>query len=81
MAQATENDDPSFAAQDDLISLASHMRHAGCRLPSLTSSIEKEAYAKVAVASSKVRFLLFFLSKNIFEVAYLSVSSSLGSDW
>ena len=81
MAQATENDDPSFAAQDDLISLPSRMRHEGCRLSFLTSSIEKEAYAKVAVASSKVRFLLFFLSKNIFEVAYLSLSSSLGSDW
>ncbi|KAF2593558.1 hypothetical protein F2Q70_00042443 [Brassica cretica] len=30
------------------------MRSAGCRLPSLASSAEKEAYAKVAVASSKV---------------------------
>ncbi|KAF3555955.1 hypothetical protein F2Q69_00015089 [Brassica cretica] len=29
-------------------------RSAGCRLPSLASSAEKEAYAKVAVASSKV---------------------------
>ncbi|KAF2535122.1 hypothetical protein F2Q68_00020551 [Brassica cretica] len=46
-------DDPLFAAQDDLISLAGRMRSAGCRLPSLTSSTEKEAYAKVAVASSK----------------------------
>ncbi|XP_013665375.2 uncharacterized protein LOC106369810 [Brassica napus] len=38
----------------DLISLAGCMRSAGCRLPSLASSVEKEAYAKVAVASSKV---------------------------
>ncbi|KAG2270590.1 hypothetical protein Bca52824_065145 [Brassica carinata] len=30
------------------------MRSVGCRLPSLTSSVEKEAYPKVAVASSKV---------------------------
>ncbi|KAG2288760.1 hypothetical protein Bca52824_048364 [Brassica carinata] len=30
------------------------MRSAGCRLPSLASSVEREAYAKVAVASSKV---------------------------
>ncbi|KAG2284758.1 hypothetical protein Bca52824_055978 [Brassica carinata] len=30
------------------------MRSAGCRLPSLASSVEKEAYAKVAVASSRV---------------------------
>ncbi|KAF3550418.1 hypothetical protein DY000_02010234 [Brassica cretica] len=30
------------------------MRSAGCCLPSLASSAEKEAYAKVAVASSKV---------------------------
>ncbi|XP_048611573.1 uncharacterized protein LOC106393026 [Brassica napus] len=43
-----------FAAQSDLISLAGRMRSAGCRLPSLASSAEKEAYAKVAVASSKV---------------------------
>ena len=47
-----------FAAQSDLISLAGRMRSAGCRLPSLASSAEKEAYAKVAVASSKVHFLL-----------------------
>ncbi|KAF2555693.1 hypothetical protein F2Q68_00014197 [Brassica cretica] len=38
----------------DLISLAGRMRSAGCRLPSLASSAEKKAYAKVAVASSKV---------------------------
>ncbi|KAG2256505.1 hypothetical protein Bca52824_075799 [Brassica carinata] len=30
------------------------MRSAGCRLPSLAFSAEKEAYANVAVASSKV---------------------------
>ncbi|XP_009124888.1 uncharacterized protein At3g60930, chloroplastic [Brassica rapa] len=40
--------------QSDLISIAGRMRSAGCRLPSLASSVEKEAYAKVAVASSKV---------------------------
>ena len=45
-----------FAAQGDLISLTGRMRSAGCRPPSLASSAEKEAYAKVAVASSKVRF-------------------------
>ncbi|XP_013713721.1 uncharacterized protein At3g60930, chloroplastic-like [Brassica napus] len=44
----------SFGAQSDLISLAGRMRSAGCRLPSLASSVEREAYAKVAVASSKV---------------------------
>ncbi|KAF3557634.1 hypothetical protein F2Q69_00011010 [Brassica cretica] len=49
-----EGDDSSFAAQSDLISLAGRMRSAGCRLPSLASSVEREAYAKVAVASSKV---------------------------
>ena len=51
-----EGDDSSFAAQSDLISLAGRMRSAGSRLPSLASSVEREAYAKVAVASSKVRF-------------------------
>ncbi|KAG2292590.1 hypothetical protein Bca52824_039259 [Brassica carinata] len=30
------------------------MRSAGCRLPSLASSVKREAYAKVAVESSKV---------------------------
>ncbi|KAF2530555.1 hypothetical protein F2Q70_00029592 [Brassica cretica] len=50
----SEGDDPLFAALDDPISLAGRMRSAGCRLPSLTSPTEKEAYAKVAVASSKV---------------------------
>ncbi|KAF3563344.1 hypothetical protein DY000_02016541 [Brassica cretica] len=40
--------------EDDMISLAGRMRSAGCRLPSLTSSTEKLAYAKVVVASSKV---------------------------
>ncbi|KAF3579567.1 hypothetical protein DY000_02031642 [Brassica cretica] len=39
----------SFAAQSDLISLAGRMRSAGCLLPSLASSVEREAYAKVAV--------------------------------
>ncbi|KAF2536013.1 hypothetical protein F2Q70_00027102 [Brassica cretica] len=50
----SEGDGSSFAAQSDLISLAGRMRSAGCRLPSLASSVEREAYAKVAVASSKV---------------------------
>ncbi|KAF2593552.1 hypothetical protein F2Q70_00042445 [Brassica cretica] len=49
-----EGDGSLFAAQGDLISLAGRMRSAGCLLPSLASSAEKEAYAKVAVASSKV---------------------------
>ncbi|KAF3500065.1 hypothetical protein F2Q69_00044663 [Brassica cretica] len=49
-----EGDDSSFATQSDLISLAGRMRSAGCRLPCLASSVEREAYAKVAVASSKV---------------------------
>ena len=40
-----------FAAQGDLISIAGRMRSAGCRLPSLASSAEKEAYATVAVTS------------------------------
>ncbi|XP_013607837.1 PREDICTED: uncharacterized protein At3g60930, chloroplastic-like [Brassica oleracea var. oleracea] len=48
-----EGDGSSFAAQSDLIYLAGRMRSADCRLPSLTSSMEREAYAKVAVASSK----------------------------
>ncbi|KAF2566394.1 hypothetical protein F2Q68_00027895 [Brassica cretica] len=38
---ATEGDGLLFAAQDDMISLAQRMRSAGCRLPSLTSPIEK----------------------------------------
>ncbi|KAF3560461.1 hypothetical protein F2Q69_00015813 [Brassica cretica] len=50
----SEGDGSSFAAQSDLISLAGRMRSAGCRLPSLASSVEREAYAKVDVASSKV---------------------------
>lgn len=50
----SEGDGSSFAAQSDLISLAGRMRSVGCRLPSLASLVEKEAYAKVAVASSKV---------------------------
>ncbi|KAF3563582.1 hypothetical protein DY000_02014255 [Brassica cretica] len=50
----SEGDNSSFAAQSDLISLAGHMRSAGCHLPSLASSVEREAYAKVVVASSKV---------------------------
>ncbi|XP_013608163.1 PREDICTED: uncharacterized protein LOC106314908 [Brassica oleracea var. oleracea] len=49
-----EGDGSMFAAQGDLISLAGRTRSAGCRLPSLASSAEKEAYAKVVVASSKV---------------------------
>uniref|UniRef100_A0A0D3D3P7 Uncharacterized protein n=1 Tax=Brassica oleracea var. oleracea TaxID=109376 RepID=A0A0D3D3P7_BRAOL len=49
-----KGDGSLFAAQGYLISLAGRMRSAGCRLPSLASSSEKEAYAKVAVASSKV---------------------------
>ncbi|KAF3544450.1 hypothetical protein DY000_02009260 [Brassica cretica] len=51
---APEGDGSLFAAQGDLISLAGRMRSAGCRLPSLASLAEKEAYAKVAVASFKV---------------------------
>ena len=51
-----EGDGSLLAAQGDLISLAGRMRSTGCRLPSLASSTEKEAYAKVAVVSSKVRF-------------------------
>ncbi|KAF3528058.1 hypothetical protein DY000_02041763 [Brassica cretica] len=50
----SEGDGSSFAAQSDLISLSGRMRSAGCRLPSLASSVEREAYAKVDVASSKV---------------------------
>ncbi|KAF2604885.1 hypothetical protein F2Q70_00026429 [Brassica cretica] len=41
----SEGDGPLFAAQDDLISLAGRMRSSGCRLPSLSSPTEKEAYA------------------------------------
>ncbi|KAF3583490.1 hypothetical protein F2Q69_00028404 [Brassica cretica] len=48
-----EGDGSLFAAQSDLIFLAGRMRSAGCHLPSLASSVEKEAYAQVAVASSK----------------------------
>ncbi|XP_013713618.1 uncharacterized protein LOC106417345 [Brassica napus] len=50
----SEGDGSLFAAQGKLISLAGRMRSAGCRLPSLVSSDEKEAYAKVAVVSPKV---------------------------
>ncbi|KAF3532288.1 hypothetical protein DY000_02039511 [Brassica cretica] len=49
-----EGDSSFFVAQGDLISHPGRMRSAGCRLPSLASSAEKEAYAKVAVANSKV---------------------------
>ncbi|KAF2556280.1 hypothetical protein F2Q68_00014200 [Brassica cretica] len=49
-----EGDGSLFVAQGDLISLAGRMRSAGCRLSSLASSAEKEAYTKVAVVSSKV---------------------------
>ncbi|KAF3536857.1 hypothetical protein F2Q69_00023735 [Brassica cretica] len=45
-----EGDGSLFAAQGDLISLAGRMRSAGCRLPSLASLVEKEAYAKVTEA-------------------------------
>ena len=51
-----KGDGSSFAAQSDLNSLAGRMMSAGCRLPSLASSVEREVYAKVVVASSKVRF-------------------------
>lgn len=68
----SEGDGPLFTAQDDLISLAGRMRSAGCRLTSLTSPTEKEAYAKVAVASSNVCFLLYFLLKC--ALRFLSVS-------
>ncbi|KAF2567055.1 hypothetical protein F2Q68_00026631 [Brassica cretica] len=40
----SEGDGSSFAAQSDIISLAGRMRFAGCRLPSLASSVEREAY-------------------------------------
>ncbi|KAF3593351.1 hypothetical protein DY000_02022983 [Brassica cretica] len=49
-----EGDGSLFAAQSDLISLAGRMRYEGCHLPSLASSAEKDAYAKVMVVSSKV---------------------------
>ncbi|KAF2586944.1 hypothetical protein F2Q70_00036631 [Brassica cretica] len=49
----SEGDGSLFAAQSDQISLAVRMRSVGCRLPSLASSFEREAYAKVVVASSK----------------------------
>ncbi|KAF3532282.1 hypothetical protein DY000_02039517 [Brassica cretica] len=51
-----EGDGSLFAAQGDLIFLAGRMGFAGSRLPSLASSAEKEAYTKVAMASSKVPF-------------------------
>ena len=65
----SEGDGSSFAAQSDLISLAGHMRSAGCRLPSLASSVEREAYAKVSVESSKVRFTPSFYLKSCFVVS------------
>ncbi|KAF2604953.1 hypothetical protein F2Q70_00027103 [Brassica cretica] len=43
----SKGDGSSFAAQSDLISLAGRMRSVGCRIPSLASSVEREAYAKV----------------------------------
>ncbi|KAL0836810.1 hypothetical protein Bca101_088700 [Brassica carinata] len=64
----SEGDGSSFAAQSDLISLAGRMRSAGCRLPSLASSVEREAYAKVDVASSKVHFSPSFYLKSCFVV-------------
>ena len=74
-----EGDGSSFAVQSDLISLAGRMRSAGCRLPSLASSVEKEAYAKVAVVNSKVRFSFIFFSRNHFVVfAYLDFFSGYG---
>ena len=44
------------------------MRSVGCRLPSLASSVEREAYAKVVVASSKVCFSPSFYLKSCFVV-------------
>ena len=69
---ASWGDDPLFAAQDDLISLAGRMRSAGFRLPSLTSLTKKEAYARVAVASSKVHFLLSFLLEDVLRFLFVS---------
>ena len=68
----SEGDGPLFAAQDDLISLAGRMRFAGCRLPSLISLTEKEANAKVAVASSNVCFLLSFLLEGSLRFLFAS---------
>ena len=68
----SEGDGPFFVAQDDLISLTGRMRSVGCRLPSLTSLTEKEAYAKVAVVSSKVCFLLSFLLKGALRFLFVS---------
>ncbi|KAF2577827.1 hypothetical protein F2Q68_00002497 [Brassica cretica] len=50
----SEGDGSSFLAQGDIISLAGRMRSACCHLPSLASLVERETYAKVVVASSKV---------------------------
>ncbi|XP_013674175.2 uncharacterized protein At3g60930, chloroplastic-like [Brassica napus] len=69
-----EGDDSSFAAQSDLISLAGRMRSAGCRLPCLASSVDREAYAKVSVASSKVYFSYVAASRNDKEI------ESIGSE-
>ncbi|KAF3541954.1 hypothetical protein F2Q69_00023446 [Brassica cretica] len=69
---ASEGDDPQSAAQDDLISLAGHMRSAGYRLPSHTFPTEKEAYAKVAVASSKTCFLVSFLLEDALRFLFVS---------
>ena len=56
------------------------MRSAGYHLPSLASSVETEAYAKVAVASSKVRFLPSFFLKGRFVVfSYFHFLSGDGS--
>ncbi|KAG2282916.1 hypothetical protein Bca52824_054136 [Brassica carinata] len=71
----SEGENPLFSAQDDLISLAGRMRYAGCHLPSLTSPTEKEAYVKVTVNSSKVRFFAFLLED---ALRFLFVASSLG---
>lgn len=51
-----EGDGPLCMGRGDLISLAQRTRSAECRLPSLVSPSEDEAYAKVVTASSKVRF-------------------------
>ncbi|KAF3510174.1 hypothetical protein F2Q69_00007852 [Brassica cretica] len=59
----SEGDGSPFAAQSDLIFLAGRMRSAGCRLPSLASSVKREAYAKVAVESSKIMSWLLGMTR------------------
>ncbi|KAG2281374.1 hypothetical protein Bca52824_052594 [Brassica carinata] len=76
----SEGDGSSFAAQTDLISLAGRMRSASCRLPSPASSVERETYAKVSVASSKVRFWpSFFLKSRFLVLAHFHFSSGDGN--